>query len=425
MFDNEDYDEQELLSYKTPEFFVIDFSNYTRNELPEGEPITVIDEGQPMWTPQNGAEFERLVETRVTHRLADELAVQRIREMKLGVLPHPFLTPFLDMLDKDYPDQLLTVNHLWPRGGNVLLAAQAKAGKSTLVANLLRALCDGDALFDDLDFEVNPVPKGRTVALLDLEMNERRIRDELGIQQIQHPEKMLIAALRGQSESFDITNDEQRMLWVNYLKEQKVHTLIIDPIAPLLAQLGVDENDNFGVTKLFNLLDTLKDQAGITDMMVVHHCGHTSTWRPRGASRFNDWPDAIWMIRLADDADPMDPNAERKFFAKGRDVGLAAPGSLSLDANKRLSFTAGTQGGNQRQNMELSFIYQAVDQHPGYTLNQLVPLAKAIGVDKEKSTIKKLLDELIAQGQVCQDEIPTGGRPAIGYWTYAAFSKRS
>lgn len=337
--------------------FNVDFSNYVRkpdhvsDEMYEA--MVAMDDppvsGAP-WAPRNKEQFDELVESRLTFRFADEVAQQKMREIKIGVMPHPFLQPFAQMLEKDYPEEVLTIGMLWPRGGNVLLAATAKTGKSTLVANLIRSLCDGDDFLGNSEFFTHAIPAGRTLALLDLEMNERRVRSELEAQNIQNIDKLRVAVLRGQSQSFDITNDDQRKAWIEYLQANNVHTLIIDPIAPLLAQLNVDENDNFGVAQLFNMLDKVKAEAGVVDMMVVHHCGKniTAGWSPRGASRFMDWPDALWMLKKDGD-DQNDPNAPRLMKAIGRDVGLPTPGSLQLDASKRLTFAEVEAGPAQDQ----------------------------------------------------------------------------
>ncbi len=318
--------------------FVIDFTDYDRgNPIDHDYDPEIPEQAQsgPPWTPRDPWEFERLVENRVTFRMADEVAQQRIQDIKQGFreMPANVTIGLSELLLKDLPDQLFTIQDLWPRHGNVLFAAEAKTGKSTTIANLIRVLCDGGDFLNYEHFRVVQVPAGKTIALLDLEMNERRIRDELQVQHIRHPEKLLVSVLRGRSQTFDFTNDDQRNEWIQYLKNNNVHTLIIDPIAPLLAQLGVDENDNFGVTKLFNLLDKVKTEAGITDMMVVHHTGHSAEGRPRGASRFKDWPDAVWMLRKESDA----PGAERHLKAYGRDVSLDW-GLVRMDTNKRLSF---------------------------------------------------------------------------------------
>lgn len=350
--------------------FVVDFSNYVAkpdhvsDEMYEA--MVALDSqtvSVAPWVPRNPEQFEELVESRLTFRYADKIAQQKMHEIEVGALPHPFLMPFAQMLDKSYEEEVLTIGMLWPRGGNVLLAATAKTGKSTLVSNLIRSLCDGDSFLGNPDFYVHAIPAGRTLALLDLEMNERRVRDELGAQQIQNIDKLRVAVLRGQSQSFDITNEEQRQAWVEYLKANNVHTLIIDPIAPLLAQLNVDENDNFGVAQLFNMLDKVKAEAGVVDMMVVHHCGKgiSAGWSPRGASRFADWPDALWMMKKEGD-DPNDPNAPRLMKAIGRDVGLPVPGNLILDDNKRLMFEEAAQadrtdGASNRRDALQAYLY--------------------------------------------------------------------
>lgn len=413
-----DYDPEYHFSH-----FVVDFSDYVRKpahiseEMYEAMAALDTPSGTPPWVPTNPQEFEGLIESRVTYRMADQIAVQRVREIQLGKLPHPYLLPFAQMLDREYEDELLTIGKLWPRGGNILLAAEAKAGKSTLVANLIRSLCDGDAFLGVTDFYVHAIPEGHTLALLDLEMNERRVRDEIAVQQIQNIDKLRVAVLRGQSQSFDITNDEQRVAWIEYLKANNVHTLIIDPIAPLLAQLGVDEGDNFGVAQLFNMLDKVKAEAGIVDMMVVHHTGHTQQWRPRGASRFKDWPDAIWMIRKDGD-DPNDPAAPRLMNAYGRDVGLSNPGQLNLDDNKRLTFT----DANPTNAVDTGFNRDAAEalvrDHPGETADELFAHRMwTVGQPAVQGYLNHLVDSrgTIHRHQVANRPGTRGARP-YAYW---------
>jgi len=88
----------------------------------------------------------------------------------------------------------------------VVLAAQHKAGKSTLRDKLVRALEDGVSFLGQ--FYVAPF-QGQVV-LIDDELDERMLRRWLREQGIRHPERVHVVSLRGRVGSFDLTNDVVR-----------------------------------------------------------------------------------------------------------------------------------------------------------------------------------------------------------------------
>jgi hypothetical protein len=114
---------------------------------------------------------------RIRLQATDE-ARRQIQAQAAGQLPAPAMTSLADLLDEPDDDAAVyRVDKLWPTGGNVILAAQRKAGKTTLTGNLIRSLNGGDPFLappgrfahaDRAGFPVEPVDG--TVALLDFEL---------------------------------------------------------------------------------------------------------------------------------------------------------------------------------------------------------------------------------------------------------------
>lgn len=213
---------------------------------------------------------------------------------------------------EDEEEQYL-LDQLWPRYGNVILAAQRKSGKTTLVGNLLRSLCDGDPFLGRFCVQR---PAG-TIALVDLEMSEAKLRYWTRKQSIVNSSRFHVDSLRGKVATFDILNDKTRERWAEQFRSTGTEVLIVDCLRPLMDCLGLDENRDAGV--VLSALETLLADAGIASGLVVHHAGHDGS-RSRGDSRLRDWPDAEWLLARAGDED----NSPRKFSAFGRDVEVPA-----------------------------------------------------------------------------------------------------
>lgn len=200
--------------------------------------------------------------------------------------------------------------HGWlPAAGRTLLAAQYKAGKTTLVGNLVRCLVDGDDWLGR--YPVTPVDG--TVAVLDLEMHPGQLVGWLRDQNIQHPERVLLIPARGGLAHLDLTDAEVRAEWASQMRAAGVRYLILDCLRPLMDALGLDEHSDAG--QLLVALDALLSEAGILGALVVHHMGHTGE-RSRGDSRIRDWPDVEWRLVRESEA----PDSTRYIAAFGRDV---------------------------------------------------------------------------------------------------------
>lgn len=225
------------------------------------------------------------------------------------------------------------VGELWPTAGRVLLAAQFKSGKSTLVGNVIRALVDGNQFLGR--FDVTPVGK---VALIDTELDKRTLRRWLRAQGIVNTEAVSVLSLRGAVSAFDILDPATRSGWVRQLAGADV--VILDCLRPVIDALGLSEDKDAG--RLLVAFDALLAELSANEGMVVTHMGHQNE-RARGDSRLLDWADSLWKI--VRDGDEIDDDGARPRFlsALGRDVALPE-GQLTYDAaTRRLTYADGSR----------------------------------------------------------------------------------
>jgi hypothetical protein len=257
--------------------------------------------------------------------------------------PAPKPVPLAALLaEPDEPTAYL-VDQLWPLGGRVVLAAQYKAGKTTARDNLVRSLVDG-APFLGRYTVARPMPAGRTVVVLDLEMPRNTLRTWLRDQDIAHAERVIVWPLRGHTARLDLTDDAVRAWWAGELR--RVGALVLDCLRPVLDALGLDENRDAG--RFLTAFDALCAEAGVTEALVVHHMGHTGE-RARGDSRLRDWPDAEWRLirEQGDGGREPDAGAGRYFAALGRDVDVPEQ-AIAYDPRTRGLLVTGGSRADQK-----------------------------------------------------------------------------
>jgi len=264
-------------------------------------------------------------------------------------VPPPASTNLAHLLAEPPGAVKYRIDGLWPSGGKVLMTAPAKAGKTTMVGNLVRCLADGvpflaqpgpvaagEFLVQAAGRAVEPLA-GRRVFLLDFEMTRDMLREWLRDQQVTHADGVEVELMRGRA--WDPRDDAQRRTWATHLRAVNAAVLIVDPIGPVLSALGIDESDSTGVGQVLWALDALAHEAGVDELFVVHHTGHEGE-RARGTSGFQGWPDAIWEM-VKDKS--IEGGGRRALRASGRDVWLAET-VLTLDrATRRLSLGTGSR----------------------------------------------------------------------------------
>jgi hypothetical protein len=294
---------------------------------PTDEPGTVPTPGG--FDPTQHPQFPKALETAQISLAARHEAQRRYNKQSVPPLARTSrsLTKFLAEPTNPTP---MRIDSVMPDGGRVVFSAPYKAGKTTVVGNLIRSLVDGDPFLDT--FTVNK--RAERLVLIDNELSEDMVRDWLLKQAIVNTDAVVdVICLRGQVSEFDLLNDKRRAEWAALLRDVDCDYLIFDCLRPVLDALGLDENHDAG--KFLTAFDALLSEANTSgDATVVHHMGHANE-RSRGDSRIQDWPDAIWKLVREDPDDELSP---RYFSASGRDVEVAQ-GQLKYDsATRHLSY---------------------------------------------------------------------------------------
>lgn len=348
--------------------------------------------------------FNQRVAVRAEELRILEQARARLAREKLTNTAPPDLTPLDQFLATDDEPTAYVVDEVWPTGGRVLLAAQFKAGKTTMVGNLLRSLADAQPFLDRFT-----VPAPRRVVLIDDELDPRTLRRWLRDQDVTNRDHVRILTLRGRLGTFDIRDDEIRAHWARQLAGADV--VILDCLRPLLDALGLDENRESG--RFLVPFDALLHEAGASEALVVHHMGHRDE-RGRGDSRLQDWPDAGWkLVRDKDDDNPAldDVTGSRYFSAFGRDVNVPQA-ELTYDESTR-HLSLGEQALNRRDATAHrrtikaeEAVLAAVHAQPGINVTKLRHDVRTLHAIGRNEDIDSAAERLVQRGLITR--IPVG-----------------
>jgi AAA domain/Bifunctional DNA primase/polymerase, N-terminal len=359
---------------RTPTTITLD----TINEPDTDDPLAT--------TPYDRAVQERFVQLRIL-----EDAKQLLNAHKAGTA-HPLqainLTEFLTQPDET---EQYRITGLWPAQGRVLLAAAAKAGKTTIVVgNLLPSLVDGRAFLG----EHSTQPVSGRVTYLNMEVGERIIRTWMRRAGIVNTDQINVVNLRGKASALTLATDQGRQRFAAFLRNQQTETVILDPLAPLLATLSLDENSNTDIALFFSWWAEMLNHAEVTDDLIVHHTGHAGQ-RSRGASRLLDEPDAIWTLTKGLGTDPDDDETlgstqPRFLTAYGRDVDKAEEG---LDYNPDTGLLT-YNGQNRSQSKTAGKVNHITDILQDQTPRSTNQICQAVGGDRNKAyaAVKKMVD---------------------------------
>ena len=165
---------------------------------------------------------------------AHEEAKRIIRAERRGRNPLPSFTSLKDALNEPEEDEPYVVSELMPVGAIGLLVAQAKAGKTSLIDNLLRTLVDLQPFLGRFEACAQP----RVVALIDTEMGRVQRLCWLREQGIEAVDRIHLVTIRGRAGSFDVTDPDVRAEWVAKLQEVGADYVVLDNVRPVLDALG-------------------------------------------------------------------------------------------------------------------------------------------------------------------------------------------
>ncbi|MFI0481728.1 bifunctional DNA primase/polymerase [Actinomadura sp. 9N215] len=273
------------------------------------------------------------------------------------------------------------IDEIMPAGSNVLLTAQYKTGKTTLVNDCARALAEQTPFLDRFDVTDHP---GRVVIFnYEMDVNQyRRWWRDIGCAA---PDRITLVHLRGIRLNLlaPITQE-----WIySTLLDMKCETWIVDPFARAFTGCG-DENNNSDVAAALDILDDIKKQAGVANLILATHTGRAEVEegreRARGATRLDDWADVRWILTR-------DETNLRFLRATGRDVEFDET-RLLLDADtRRLKCTGGDRKTERRRRFETE-LRDFISANPGCSARDI---HEAIPGDNTKisTTRKRLIEE--------------------------------
>lgn len=343
----------------------------------EPEPVLLLPANGPL-DDEVAKELRRL---RVRH-----LAEQALRTELTPTPELPQTLTLAERLAQPLPPIEWRLEGWQPTGTRGILSAAYKAGKTTLLGNLVRSLADGDPFLDVAE----TAPPGN-IGVLDFEMSGRMLDRWYEDQDLAHPERVVVVPMRGNAAAFNLLNDRTRSRWVERLRQLEISYLLLDPLRPWLDALGLDEHNEAGLA--LQAFDQLLTEAGISEGLAAHHFGHGAE-RSRGDSRLRDWPDFEWRLVRQDD----DPASPRYVSAYGRDIDVAESLLTYDPANRRLTLAGGSRKGAEVRSAldDIEEVLAAADEPlSGRKIEEAL-----YSTDHSRLTIRKAVKKGVADGLI-------------------------
>jgi AAA domain len=277
------------------------------------------------------------------------------------------------------------ITGLWPAGGNVILAAQFKAGKTTLRDNLIRSWCDGYSFLGRYPI----TPAAGHLVIIDAEMPARIARRWLNDQMITHTERFSYVNIRGAAASLNILAPAPAAEWTRLMTG--AGAVLVDCIGPVMAALGLDESKSPDTGRFLAALERVLADASVPECFLIHHMGHGAE-RSRGASRLRDWPDAEWRLVRQDE----NPSSPRYLSAFGRDVDIPES-RLDYDPGNRWLALAGGSRTDTRITAARAALAELLALQPGLSGRAI---EDALGEELGRNTIRAAVKAAVKDGEV-------------------------
>jgi hypothetical protein len=296
---------------------------------------------------------------------------------------------------QEWEDEEWVITGLLPLAGKALFTAPAKAGKTTTMGTMIRALTREEPLFGQF-----PVFGAKRVTVIDTEMTPRKSVSWLKSADVD-PDLVTAFYMRGRAQMVDLRSEAAQIRWARVLRENKTEILVIDPLSPILAGLGLDENAAGDVQSWLAGVDALITRAELHGAVVVHHHGHSGE-RGRGSSAFLGWPDAIWTL-------VKDDNDTRYFGALGRDIEVPES-ALEFDPETKIltvpEIGARRQSkGDVQKSVTDTEVLNVIRGNPGSTARTIAEL-----MEKSLATIQRATERLELAGKITFTEGPRNAK---------------
>jgi hypothetical protein len=314
------------------------------------------------------------------------------------------------------PDEPLhwRVHDVMPEGANVLLAAQFKTGKTTLINELTKSLVDGVEFLG-----AYKIPDTTRVALFNYEVGQAQYARWLRDRAIANADAVHVFNLRGFTLPLSVPLVRDHV--TRWLKAHEITVWVVDPFAR--AFTGGNENDNAEVGQWLEILDQIKEESGVTELVMPTHTGRADfapgTERARGATRLDDWCDVRWLLTKDDEGN-------RYFRATGRDVDteetklefdpVTRALSLGEGSRPRRGAAGGDRSGYARQNGAQGvedMVLEVVADEPGASQRKIRAEARLRGLSVNNITIAEAARRLAQQGRLRVETRDLGGGRSI------------
>lgn len=264
------------------------------------------------------------------------------------------------------------VEDLHVQGGNVILSAVYKVGKTTLLLNLAHSLLSGKPFLGRFDVE----PLAGRVAFWNYELSKRQFLDWCERAWFDSvATRMSVAHLRGYP--LPIWTPVVEDYAVSWLASRETEVWVIDPL--IAAANGVGSiNDNDDMQTFLAAIDRIKRRAGVQDVVIAAHASdryrsEEGQEHPLGASVLDGWPDTRWVFTK-------NAQEQRFFKAHGRDVDVPE-GELHYDnATYRLRWASASGRRVVRDLAGLRAAVQAVAENEGSGTRAVRDAIKGPGV---------------------------------------------
>ncbi|MDV7135408.1 AAA family ATPase [Williamsia muralis] len=246
-------------------------------------------------------------------------------------------------LAKNLPPVEYVVEDLAPKGSNVLLVAEAKAGKTTLVMNLVTAMVQGEKFLGR--YAVDAVPEGSSITYLNFELDEAMALGWLRAMLLDadpagFKRRLFVDHWKGYT--LPLPADHVEDYIVEQLLERGSKVLVIDPYG---AAINHEENNNDDIRAWTNAIDRIARRAELAIVIIAAHSGSTSVGasepRVRGGYRLEDWMSVKWSYTHGGEINELPPDNMRYLSARGRDVAVPQFAVDYEPSTRRLNVAAG------------------------------------------------------------------------------------
>ncbi len=250
-------------------------------------------------------------------------------------------------------------------GHNAVLIAGRKAGKTTVIDNLVRTYADDWPFLNR--FTVTPT--GRGVAIFNYEVEQEQYREWLRETGITNTHRVYSLNLRGKR--LPLINPRVQAWVAAWLAERDIGLWIVDPYSRAYVGSVDNGNDEAQVGRFLDTLDVIKAEGGVDELVMPVHTPKAQAEAGQesaiGSQRLEAWPDAMWYLTR----DVM--TGGRYLRAEGRDVDQPER-PLSYDAATRmlaLDLNGGTRAA-VRADADAAALLAYVREHPDCSVRDAV-----------------------------------------------------